>query len=82
MALTQFENVEVSVLAGVDGAERIALSIGDQGSTMKLTPAQARLLATELIAAVNRAEVKASLKVGNNMWRRPNEPSTRLASAS
>ena len=82
MALTQFENLEVSVLAGVDGSERIALNVvGQDGVMMKLTPSQARLLATELISAVNRAEVKASLKVGNNMWRRPDEMRARLASA-
>jgi hypothetical protein len=40
-----------------------------------MTPSQARALATSLITAVNRAEVKTSLKVSTNLWRRMGEAS-------
>lgn len=77
------EKMEVSVVAGVDGTERITLEVNDSGErlALTLTPNQARLLATELIAAVNRAEVKANLKTGTNMWRRSGESRPRLATA-
>ena len=77
------DKVEVTVVAGVDGPDRITLHVGDSGEKllMTLTPSQARLLATELIAAVNRAEVKANLKTGTNMWRRTGESHPRLATA-
>lgn len=77
------EKIEVSVVAGVDGTERITLQVNDSGErlALMLTPDQARLLATELIAAVNRAEVKANLKTGTNMWRRSGESRPRLATA-
>lgn len=77
------EKMEVSVVAGVDGTERITLEVNDTGErlVLTLTPDQARLLATELIAAVNRAEVKANLKTGTNMWRRSGESRPRLATA-
>lgn len=41
------------------------------GSEMKLSPQQARLLATELIVAVNRAEVRRSLTRSPNLSRKP-----------
>jgi hypothetical protein len=37
--------------------------------TLNLTPHQARVLATELIMAVNRAEVRNNLKHNQNMVR-------------
>lgn len=75
--------MEVTVVADVDGTERITLQVNDSGEglALTLTPNQARLLATELIAAVNRAEVKANLKTGTNMWRRSGESRPRLATA-
>jgi hypothetical protein len=77
------DKAEVMVVAGADGTDRISLSIGDGGEArlLTLTPSQARLLATELIAAVNRAEVKANLKMGSNMWRQSREYRPRLATA-
>jgi hypothetical protein len=83
MAQPLQNKVEVNVIASVDGSDRIALRTGDseEDVLMSLTPSQARLLATELIAAVNRAEVKANLKSGTNMWRRPGKPGPRLATA-
>jgi hypothetical protein len=83
MIQSQQDKVEVSIVAGVDGADRISLRVGDNREVglLTLTPSQARLLATELIAAVNRAEVKANLKSGTNMWRKPGESRPRLATA-
>jgi hypothetical protein len=83
MIQSRQDKVEVSVVAGVDGVDRIALMVGDSGESrlLSLTPGQARLLATELIAAVNRAEVKANLKTGTNLWRKPGESRPRLATA-
>lgn len=43
------------------GKEQIVFSV-ESGSVLKLTPYQARVLATELIVAVNRAEVRGNLK--------------------
>ena len=83
MIQSQNEKVEVTVVEGSDGSECIALQVSSGGETnvLKLTPSQARLLATELIAAVNRAEVKVNLKSGTNMWRRSGESRPRLATA-
>lgn len=73
---------EVVVVATGDGTDRVALRLGEgEEALLTLTPAQARMLATELIASVNRVEVKANLKVGTNMWRRSGEPQPRLATA-
>jgi len=75
--------VEVTVIANVDGLDRIAMrtSASEEEVLLSMTPSQARLLATELIAAVNRAEVKANLKTGTNLWRRPGKSDPRLATA-
>lgn len=81
--------VNVSLMAVDDGSDRIALHVvNGVDASMVLTPSQARALATELISAVNRAEVKANLKVSSNMRRRqgevpsfPGEPRPRLATA-
>lgn len=83
MTQSRQETMNVTVAAAVDGSDRITLRGGDSAESLllTLTPCQARLLATELIAAVNRAEVKANLKTGSNMWRRPGESRPRLATA-
>lgn len=90
--MTEFDQgtVNVSLISADDGADRIALHmVNGADASMALTPSQARALATELISAVNRAEVKANLKVSSNMRRRQGEspsypgeqPHTRLATA-
>lgn len=81
MIQSQQDKVEVAVVAGSDCTDHISLRVGDGGESrlLSLTPSQARLLATELIAAVNRAEVKANLKMGSNMWRKSGEHRPRLA---
>jgi hypothetical protein len=82
--MKQFEvnEINVSLIAGDDGSDRVTLKVADgMENVMVLTPAQARALATELITAVNRAEVKASLKTSPNMWRRSGNAPTRPAEA-
>lgn len=82
--MKQFEvnEINVSLIAGDDGNDRIALKVADgMENVMVLTPARARALATELITAVNRAEVKASLKTSPNMWRRSGNTPTRTVEA-
>jgi hypothetical protein len=79
--------VDVSLISNDDGSDRIAINVlnnllaGDPTAALLLTPSQARLLATELISAVNRAEVKKSLKTSPNLWRRQGEARPRLATA-
>jgi hypothetical protein len=82
----EVEKMDVSLIAGDDGFDRVAIKLmsemaGELGSSLTLTPGQARILATELIAAVNRAEVKSSLKTSPNLWRRQGEVRPRLATA-
>lgn len=83
MTQSQQDKLEVTVVAGIDSKDYITLQVGEHGEARLLTlsPGQARLLATELIAAVNRAEVKANLKRGTNMWRQSGESRPRLQAA-
>jgi hypothetical protein len=82
----EVEKMDVSLMSGDDGLDRITIKLasvlaGELGTSLTLTPSQARILATELIAAVNRAEVKSSLKTSPNLWRRQGEVRPRLATA-
>lgn len=82
MLLHEIDKMDVSLIPGDDGFDRIAIKLlSDLGASLTLTPSQARILATELIAAVNRAEVKSSLKNSPNLWRRQGEVRPRLATA-
>jgi hypothetical protein len=80
-------NMDVSLVSGDDGFDRVAIKLisemaGELGTSLTLTPSQARILATELISAVNRSEVKSSLKTSPNLWRRQGEARPRLATAN
>ncbi len=86
MSQHEVDKMDVSLITSNDGSDRIAISIAsalqsEDFSSLTLTPSQARILATELISAVNRAEVKRSLKTSPNLWRRQGEARPRLASA-
>ncbi len=87
MLQNEVSQVDVSLISNDDGSDRIAINVlnnllaGDPTAALLLTPSQARLLATELISAVNRAEVKKSLKTSPNLWRRQGEARPRLATA-
>lgn len=75
--------VQVILTTSEDGQDRVTLTLdGAAVPGLALTPSQARALATELITAVNRAEVKANLKVSPNLWRRTEETRPRLLAAS
>jgi 2-polyprenyl-6-methoxyphenol hydroxylase-like FAD-dependent oxidoreductase len=73
------ESVLVSLVSGADGADSVARQLAN-GAMVMMTPAQARSLATSLITSVNRAEVKASLRVSTNLRRRMDEPEGHLHS--
>jgi len=86
MSQHEVDKMDVSLITSNDGSDRIAINIAsalqsEDFSSLTLTPSQARILATELISAVNRAEVKRSLKTSPNLWRRQGEARPRLASA-
>lgn len=73
--------VFVSLVSSSEGADSVAIELTD-GEVLMLSPEQARHLATNLITAVNRAEVKASLRVSTNLWRRESESEKRLATVA
>ena len=70
------EHVFVSLVPGIGGEDCISLELED-GQMMILTAAQARALASNLIGAVNRVEVKSSLRVSGNLWRREDDAKAR-----
>lgn len=79
------EKIAVSVVSGMDGVDRIFMQCEGRSDALllNLSPSQARALANDLIAAVNRAEVKASIKAGPSLWRQtPQAAGPRLARAS
>lgn len=79
---SQVTQVQVVLTTSEDGQDRIAITLeGTLGTALTLSPGQARALATELITAVNRAEVKANLKTSPNLWRRSGEHRPRLMAA-
>lgn len=78
MRQAEVDKMTVSLICGDDGSDRVAIVMAEGlENVLALTPAQARALATDLITAVNRAEVKASLKTSPNMWRRGGNAPTR-----
>lgn len=58
--------LEINLKEDAQGRDRVVLALQSQGCALDLTPHQARVLATELIMAVNRAEVRSNLKRSNN----------------
>jgi hypothetical protein len=63
-------NVRITLEEDEGGKNKVVFSLAN-GSEMKLSPAQARLLATELIVVVNRAEVRRSLRRSPNVSDKP-----------
>ena len=61
--------LEINLKEDSQGRDRVMLALQAQGCVLNLTPHQARVLATELIMAVNRAEVRSNLKHGQNVVR-------------
>lgn len=84
MNTSRVNQVKVNLTCNDQGQECVSLNITGEGEPLALclTPSQARALATDLVTAVNRVEVKANLKFSPNMWRRATEQTTRLAAGS
>lgn len=61
--------LDINLKEDGQGRDRVVLSMQAHGCSLNLTPHQARVLATELIMAVNRAEVRNNLKNNQNMVR-------------
>jgi hypothetical protein len=60
--------LDINLKEDDQGRDRVELAL-QEGCTLNLSPHQARVLATELIMAVNRAEVRNNLKHSQNMVR-------------
>jgi hypothetical protein len=59
----------VTLKEDVHGHDNVVVTLHAHGCKFNLTPHQARVLATELIMAVNRAEVRSNLKHSQNVVR-------------
>ncbi|MFP5402509.1 MAG: hypothetical protein ACLGH1_11250 [Gammaproteobacteria bacterium] len=65
MNVIEMENgnaLDINLREDGQGRDRVILSLLAHGCELDLSPHQARVLATELIMAVNRAEVRNNLK--------------------
>ncbi|MDP2112336.1 MAG: hypothetical protein Q8N48_08295 [Thiobacillus sp.] len=58
--------LEINLKEDAQGRDRVEVALHAIGYSLNLTPHQARVLATELIMAVNRAEVRGNLKHSQN----------------
>ncbi len=74
MELDNGTAVSISLVEDNGGKDRVAFTLSNGECDLKLSPHQARVLATELIMAVNRAEVRGNLRRSQNLTR-PAEPS-------
>jgi hypothetical protein len=70
MELNNGNKVDITLEEDEGGKDQIVFTL-DEINQIKLTPHQARVLATELIMAVNRAEVRGNLKRSHNFSRKP-----------
>jgi hypothetical protein len=61
--------LDINLKEDAQGRDRVVVTLQAPGCALNLTPHQARVLATELIMAVNRAEVRSNLKHSQNMVR-------------
>jgi hypothetical protein len=75
--LNQGGSLDVTLKEDAQGRDSVILAIAGQSCELSLTPHQARVLATELIMAVNRAEVRNNLKHSQNMVRSGQQQTTR-----
>ena len=63
------KSLDINLKEDAQGRDRVIVALQAEGCELNLTPHQARVLATELIMAVNRAEVRSNLKNSHNMAR-------------
>jgi hypothetical protein len=68
------DTLEVNLSEDAQGRERIRVALQTRDCHLELSPHQARVLATELIMAVNRAEVRNNLKRSHNLVRGEAQP--------
>ncbi len=61
--------LDINLKEDSQGRDQVELTLQAHGCSLNLTPHQARVLATELIMAVNRSEVRNNLKNNQNMVR-------------
>ena len=61
--------LEIRLKEDAQGRDCVEVALQAQRCSLNLTPHQARVLATELIMAVNRAEVRSNLKHSQNVTR-------------
>ena len=67
--------LEINLKEDAQGRDLVVVTLQARECAIDLTPHQARVLATELIMAVNRAEVRNNLKHSQNVVRaQPNVP--------
>ena len=63
------KSLAINLKEDAQGRDRVIVALQAEGCELNLTPHQARVLATELIMAVNRAEVRSNLKHNHNLAR-------------
>jgi hypothetical protein len=73
------KTLDINLKEDTQGRDRVILTLSAQGCDLVLTPHQARVLATELIMAVNRAAATSSTA---RAWFAPRNHSTRSAISS
>ena len=69
MELEPGNSLDITLKEDALGRDHVVLALQAQGCDLTLTPHQARILATELIMAVNRSEVRSNLKHSQNVVR-------------
>ena len=74
MELDNETKLSVDLEDGAGGDETLVLRIEGDPCVLRLTPHQARKLATELILTVNRAEVRSNLRKSQNYTRQAAAP--------
>lgn len=72
--------LDIALREDSEGRDQVTLAFGTRECELKLTPHQARQLATELIMAVNRAEVRNNLKKSQNLTRKGQNTGARMES--
>jgi len=77
MELEPGNALDITLKEDALGRDRVVVTLQAQACELTLTPHQARVLATELIMAVNRAEVRSNLKHNHNMVRGTQVPDQR-----
>ena len=70
------KSLDIALKEDQQGRDRVIVALKSDACELQLTPHQARVLATELIMAVNRAEVRSNLKHNHNLVRSTQHPAS------